>query len=188
MFRATVTVLLVTSAIAACASGSRPTSKGNVPAASRTRSSPYDTTSPDMKAAGALAGCYSLIVGGWSDESKIPGRVTVAIPSRIHLDIARNDRRRPGFELVARTFESDKQGGSESLRGWSPVGADSLQVLAWANQTSSVDLFLHRRAAGALQGTARFFWDQIFVDPLTKRWLWEVYPTAPATLSAVPCN
>jgi len=129
-----------------------------------------------------------LIVGGWSDESKVPSYATVGIPSRIHLDTARHERRRPGLELVARTFESGKQLGSGSLREWSPVGVDSLQVVAWANQTSSVDLFLHRRAAGTFQGTARFFWDQIFVDPLTMRWQWEAYPTASATLRAIPCN
>ena len=186
MFRATMTALLVTSAIAACASSSRPLATGNAPA--MVRATPHDTSAPDMKAARALAGCYSVTVGGWSDESKIPGYVTVGIPSRMRLNTARHERYQPGFELVARTYESDKRGGSESLRGWSPVGADSLQVLAWANQTSSVELFLRRRATGTLQGIARFFWDQIFIDPLTKRWLWEAYPTALATLSAAPCD
>lgn len=186
MFRATITALLVMSAIAACASGSRPSATGNAPDA--VRATPHDTSAPDMKAARSLAGCYSLTVGGWSDESKIPGYVMVGIPSRVRLDTARHERYQPGFGLVVRTFESDNQRESEGPRGWSPVGADSLQVLAWANRTSSVELFLQRRATGTLQGTARFFWDQIFIDPLTNRWLWEAYPTALATLSAEPCN
>jgi hypothetical protein len=67
------------------------------------------------------------------------------------------------------------------------VGTDSVQVVAWHNGFSNVNLFLRRRAEGKLEGIARYFWDQIFQDPVTKRWLWEQYPAAPATLTAVPC-
>jgi hypothetical protein len=186
MLRATTTALLVTSALAACVSGVRPVAKGNAPATAR--ATPYDTTAPDMEAARAMLGCYSVSVGGWSDVSKIPGVAVVGLPSRIRLDTARHDRFRPGFELVARTLQPSTTSTKESLGGWSPVGADSLQLLAWANRTSSVELFLRQRAVGAFEGKARFFWDQIVIDPRTKRWLWEVYPTAPATLTEVPCS
>lgn len=178
--------MLATSAGAACASGNQAPVTGRVPAATRVRASPFDTAAPDMKAARALAGCYSLTVGAWSGEHA-PGWY-VTTPSRIHLDTARLERHQPGFELVAQTFESGERREIESLRAWSPVGTDSLQVLAWTNSTSSVNLFLRRREADTLQGTARFFWDQIALDPVTKRWLWEQYPTAPAALSGVPCT
>ena len=178
--------MLVASLLAACASGKQPSAREGAPAPTRMRESPFDTTPPNMKAARVLAGCYSVSVGAWSNERAVGAQA--AIPSRIQLDTARHNRPRPGFELVAQTIASGQRREVERLSSWSPVGADSLQVAAWANSTSSVDLFLRRRAEGVLEGTARYFWDQIFLDPVTKRWLWEGYPTAPATLTAVSCN
>ncbi len=180
-----LTWVLVASAASACASNNQPAAAGRSPAALGMSASPIDTTSPNMKAARVFAGCYSLAIGPWSDE-RAPGWY-VTTPSRIRLDTARFERRRPGFELVAQTLDSGQAGGIEQRPAWSPVGTDSLQLLAWANGTSSVNLFLRRRAPGKLQGTARYFWDQILLDPVTKRWLWERYPTAPATLTAVAC-
>ena len=182
----TWSILLVASAVTACASSSRQPATSTTLAAAHLAASPFDTTSPNMEAARAAAGCYSLAVGAWSDERAVVG--SVVIPSRIRLDTARHDRRRPGFELIAHVLASAPGRGGERLPAWSPVGADSLQVLAWANGTSSVNLFLRRRAAGTFEGTARYFWDQVFVDPLTKRWLWERYPTAPAILTAASCK
>jgi hypothetical protein len=147
--------------------------------------SPFDTASPNMKVAQALAGCYSLAVGAWSDEHERGGWVT--IPSSIQLDTARADRPLPGLALVARTPATGERRKMDLQPAWSPVGTDSLQVAAWGNGTSSINLFLRRRATGKLEGTARYFWDVIFRDPVTERWLWERYPTAPATLTAVPC-
>ena len=178
--------VIVASAVAACASSNQASSARRAPA-ELLPASPFDTTSPNMKAARMLAGCYSLAVGTWSDE-RAPGW-HVTIPSRIQLDTVRNDSRRPGFELVARTPTTGMDGrGMERPPAWSPVGTDSLQVVVWHNGTSDINLFLRRRAAGRLQGTARYFWDQIRLDPVTKRWLWEQYPTAPATLTAISCG
>lgn len=177
--------VMVATAVTACASGNQPPATASAPAALPMRASPFDTASPNMNVAKGLAGCYSLAIGAWSDE-RAPGRY-VTIPSRIQLDTVRDDRHRPGFELVAQSLDSGQKRGMERRPLWSPVGTDSLQLVAWANGTSDVNLFLRRRAAGKLEGTARYFWDQIFRDPVTKRYLWERYPTAPATLTAVAC-
>ena len=186
MTRLTLFVALLACVVAACASNSQQRARGTARAAAQMRASPFDTASPNMKSARVVAGCYSISVGAWSDE-RAPGG-NVALPSRIHLDTARDDRHRPGFELVAETLAPKQERGMLRRPAWSPVGTDSLQVQAWANGTSSVNFFLRRRAAGKLEGTARYFWDQIFLDPVTKRWMWEGYPTAPAVLAAVPCN
>ena len=187
MHRLMVGVVLVASAVAACVRGnSRPTARDRAPASARTRASPYDTIPPDMQAARGLAGCYRLTVGPWSDARALGGQI--AIPPHLHLDTARQERRQPGFELVAQAPGSGVPRGTGWPPVWSPVGADSLQVRVWANQTSSVNLFLRRRAGRTLHGTARYFWDQVALDPVTKRWLWEQYPTAPATLSSEPCS
>ena len=179
------TVVLLASAVAGCAWSNQSPAAGSAPVAERVSASPFDAASPNMKTAREFAGCYHLALGPWSDE-RAPGWY-VAIPTHIKLDTARNDRRRPGFELVAQAPGTGEKSATERRRAWSPVGTDSLQVLAWANSTSDVNLFLRKRAAGKLEGTARYFWDQILLDPVTKRWLWERYPTAPATLTAVPC-
>lgn len=185
MTRSPWAVVFVAS-VTACAPLNPPRATRNATAALPAPASPFDTTSPNMNAAREFAGCYKVGIGAWSDE-RAPGRF-VEIPSRIQLDTARNVRRWPGFELVAHTPATGKDwSGRDQPPAWSPVGADSLQVLAWHNGTSNLHLFLRRRAAGKLEGTARYFWDQIFVDPVTNRWLWEQYPTAPVTLTAVPC-
>lgn len=132
-----------------------------------------------------FAGCYALNLGAWSDQ-RAPGSY-VAIPTRIRLDTARVDRHQPEPQRSAGRLATGEEREEERRPRWSPVGSDSLQLLAWSNGTSSVHLFLRRRAAGKLEGTARYFWDVIFLDPTTKRWLWERYPTAPATLTPVPC-
>jgi hypothetical protein len=178
-------VIFVASGAIACASNNQPAAARSSPAAVPKSASPIDTASPNINAARVLAGCYSLAIGAWSDE-RGPGWY-VTIPSRIHLDTARLEPRRRGFEFVAQTLDSVRGRLVEQRPAWSPVGTDSLQLLGWANGTSSVNLFLRRRTAGKLEGIARYFWDQIFLDPVTKRWLWERYPTAPATLTAVAC-
>jgi hypothetical protein len=150
------------------------------------RASPYDTMPPDLQAARGLVGCYWLTVGPWSSQQGFTSEI--AIPSRLVLDTARHPRPTSGFGLVARALGSDSARRTPWPPAWAPVGADSLQVRAWANQTADVTLFLHRRAKGTLQGIARYFWDQIAVDPVTKRWLWEQYPMAPATLRPAPCG
>jgi hypothetical protein len=176
----------VASVVTACASHNQPLATRDATIVHRVPASPFDTTSPNMNAARVIAGCYTVAIGAWSDE-RAPGRF-VEIPSRIELDTARNGRRWPGFELVAHTPATGKDwSGRDQPPAWSPVGADSLQVLAWHNGTSALHLFLRRQAARKLEGTARYFWDQIFLDSVTNRWLWEQYPTAPVTLTAVPC-
>lgn len=132
-----------------------------------------------------FAGCYALHLGAWSDQ-RAPGSY-VAIPTRIRLDTARVERHQPGTQRPAESLAMSEKREAERRPRWSPVGSDSLQVLAWSNGTSSVDLFLRRRAAGTLEGTARYLWDVVLRDPTTKRWLWERYPTAPATLTPAPC-
>lgn len=157
----------------------------SAPAAPGERATPFDSTTPGTEAIRKLAGCYALTVGAWSDE-RAPGSY-VTIPSRIRLDTARVDRHQPDTLGSPRRAVAGDERELKGRPAWSPVGRDSLQVLAWANGTSAVHLFLRRRAAGRLEGIARFFWDVIYRDPVTKRWLWERYPTAPATLTAVPC-
>jgi hypothetical protein len=178
-------IAIVASAVTACASSNQSPVNGSATTALRMLASPFDPASPNMNAARAIAGCYTVAIGAWSDERAPSWRV--AVPSRIQLDTTRNDGGRHGFELVAQTPDSGEGLGFKRRPAWSPVGTDSLQVLAWHNGTSDVNLFLRRRATGKLEGTARYFWDQIFLDPVTKRWLWERYPTAPASLTAVPC-
>ena len=155
------------------------------PASVPVGASPYDTMPPDLTAARGLVGCYRLTVGPWSDQRGFTSQI--AIPARLHLDTARHPRARVGFGLIAQAPGSDSVRGMAWPPAWAPVGRDSLQVRAWANQTSAVTLFLRRRA-GALRGTARYFWDQVALDPVTKRWLWEQYPTAPATLRSESCG
>lgn len=186
MTRLSWAVVSVASVVTACAPHNPPRATSNAIGALHVPASPFDTTSPNMNAARMIAGCYTVAIGAWSDE-RAPGRF-VEIPSHIQLDTARNDRRWAGFELVAHTPAVGRDWTGRDLpAAWSPVGADSLQVLAWHNGTSNLNLFLRRRAEGKLEGTARYFWDQIFLDPVTNRWLWERYPTASATLTVVPC-
>jgi hypothetical protein len=92
------------------------------------------------------------------------------------------------LELVARTPGFVAESRTTLPPAWSPVGEDSLQVLAWADGHSSITLFLRRRPDRTLQGTARYFTDGVIVDPVTGRRLWEQYPTASATLVPLPCG
>jgi len=109
----------------------------------------------------------------WPSSRRCPGSAAVA---------SWRERGQPSFPLEARTpgFTVPRQTGFAP--GWSPVGADSLQVLAWADGTSIVVFFLRRREGGALRGTARYFTDGVILDPTTRRWMWEAYPVAPASL------
>ena len=183
-WRIGVTVILST--VAACARSSpAPAGGGRSEAIASVRAIPYDTAPPNLRMAQGLAGCYRLTVGPWSNPEANGGQMPM--PTRLHLDTTQTVRPYPGFALVATTPGFDVRRMSGSLPAWSPIGADSLQVLAWSTGTSSVTLFLRRRTAGMLQGTARYFTDAIALDPVTKRWLWEQYPTAPAQLESIPC-
>ena len=149
--------------------------------------SPYDTTAPDRQSARAFQGCYALVLGAWSNERQIPGRVSIAIPTRVILDTSRRAQPELHSPLAATVR---RPGGPDTLprvHGWSPVSADSIQFTAFNNQTSTVAIFLRRRGVNILRGTARFFWDQVATDPVSRRWLWESYPTADATMTAEPC-
>ena len=150
------------------------------------RASPYDTAPPNLQMAQRLVGCYRLTVGPWSNPEANGGEMPM--PARIHLDTTRTTRPFPGFALVATTPGFEVRRNSGATPAWSPIGADSLQVIAWSTGTSSVTLFLRRRTAGLLQGTARYFTDAIALDPVTRRWLWEQYPTALAQLESAPCG
>lgn len=140
-----------------------------------------------MAAAGRMAGCYILALGPWSEPRAHGGRMPN--PTYVDLHTTQHERSRPGFQLVATTPGFTMMRGSlGSPPAWSPVGSDSLQVLTWATGTSSVTLFLRQQPDRTLQGTARYFTDGVIVDPVTKRWLWEQYPTAQATLAPSPCT
>ena len=184
-WKVTVAVILV--GAAACTRSSAPqAARGRRVATAPVRASPYDTAPPNLQMAQRLAGCYRLSVGAWSNPAANGGNMPM--PTRVHLDTTRTARPFPRFRLVATTPGFEIQRKPSSTPAWSPIGADSLQVLAWSTGTSSVTLFLRRRAAGMLQGTARYFTDAIALDPVTKRWLWEQYPTAPARLESGPCS
>jgi len=174
--------VLVTGALTATAPAS---GQQGAPAAPLERATPFDTTTPSASAIRMFAGCYALSLGAWSGQGA-PGSY-VAIPTRIRLDTVRVDRHQSETQRPAGSPATSEEREAERRPAWSPVGSDSLQVLAWSSGMSSVHLFLRRRAAGKLEGTARYFWDVIFRDPTTQRWLWERYPTAPAILAPAPC-
>lgn len=185
MYRCVWGALLTATLAAACGRGRSVTLAGGQPAA-RVRPNPFDTMPPNMAAAQRMAGCYRVMLGPWSDERAVGAYVMV--PPLLHLDTARMADRAQGFELSARTPGKAEPNRAARMLAWSPVGADSVQVLAWGNQTSSVTLFLRLRSGTTLSGTARYFWDSIALDPVTKRWLWEQYPSAVATLTPTPCR
>ena len=149
------------------------------------RASPYHDAAPDMQAARLVVGCYALTVASWSDPSANGGHIPY--PPRIELDTERRDLGQRAFQLVARTPGFPTERSSRFPPGWSPVGADSLQVLAWNDGFSSVTLFVRRQPDGTLSGTARYFTDALVVDS-TGRWMWERYPTTPVTLRRTPCT
>ena len=136
-----------------------------------------------MNAAAALAGCYDLTLGPWSNPDAHAGRVPA--PSRVELATDWHTRIYIGFRLVART-----PGFADALEAyppaWGPVGGDSLQARVWANGTSSVTLFMRRQPDNDLRGVARYFTDARAVDS-TGRWMWETYPRATATLRRTEC-
>jgi hypothetical protein len=178
-------VATIVSAAAACApTRSAPSVSNRSIAVASMRASPYDTAPPNLQMAQGLMGCYQLTVGPWSDSAANGGNIPM--PARVHLDTTRTARPFPGFAFVATTpgFELRRNSGRSPV--WSPIGADSLQVLVWSTGTSSVTLFV-RRGPKMLQGTARYFTDGIVLDPVTKRWLWEQYPSAPVQLTSLPC-
>ena len=136
-----------------------------------------------MQAASRLAGCYALSLGPWSKPES--SGAAIPAPSRIDLTSDPHTRIYIGFRLVARTpdFPDERKAYPPA---WSPIGADSLQVRAWANGRSSLMLFLRRQTDGELRGTARYFADYDVVDS-TGRWMWETYPAAAASLRSTPC-
>ncbi|MCC6242935.1 MAG: hypothetical protein IT353_08840 [Gemmatimonadaceae bacterium] len=148
---------------------------------------PYDTTAPDSQRARTFQGCYALVLGAWSNERLIPERVSIAIPTHVMLDTSRLAQPELHSPLAATVRRPEGPDTLPRVHGWSPVGTDSIQFMAFGNQTSTVAIFLRRRGMNVLRGTARFFWDQVAIDPVTRRWLWETYPTANATMTTEPC-
>jgi hypothetical protein len=155
------------------------------PPNSTTPRSPFSNAAADLKAASRLTGCYAVTLGPWSTPQP---KAEVPVPSRIDLLSDPHTRIYIGFGLVARTpgFAAQLEAFPAA---WSPVGADSLQLRAWANGKSSVMLFLRQQPGGdELRGTLRYFTDARRVDSLDGRWLWETYPNAPASLRRTSCE
>ena len=145
---------------------------------------PFSMDAPNMKAASRLAGCYALTLGPWSKPEA--SGATISVPSRIDLTSDPHTRIYIGFRLVARTpgFADERE---KYPPAWGPIGADSMQVRAWADGSSSLMLFLRRQRDGQLRGTARYFAAYRIVDS-TGRWMWETYPSAAASLRPAPCD
>ncbi len=148
------------------------------------RRSPFDVAAPNMQAASRLVGCYAVTPGTWVNAREGDNRIPM--PARIELTSERHRRIYIGFGLMARTPQFAAQRDSFPP-AWSPIGADSLQLRAWADGSSSVMLFLRRQSDRELRGTARYFFDALAVDS-TGRWRWESYPAAPVSLTLEQCE
>ena len=188
-----IALTLATALVPSCAeprapsadAGQPPSTRAESPAAASLHASPYYEAEPDMRVARLVAGCYALTMGAWSDPRANGGHIPN--PPRVELDAQLRDQGQPGFQLIARTPGFTTERASHFPPAWSPVGADSLQVRAWADGFSSVTLFVRRQTDGTLAGTARYFTD-VRLDDTAGRWMWERYPTAPATLRRAPCT
>jgi len=150
------------------------------------RKSPYDTSALDTVAARRLAGCYTVQVGAWVDSHGV-GR-PIWTPTRIRLDTALAPHARPGSWLSVETPGSVNPSHFAQPVHWAPVKPDSLQATIAASQTDAVTIFARRQADGTFTAIARYFTDAIARDYLTKRWLWESYPTAPVQLTPHACG
>jgi hypothetical protein len=146
-----------------------------------TRTSPFYAGPIDTAAARQMAGCYTVVVGPWSEPRANGGYIPV--PLRVTLDTMRTGTTGSGGMVLRAEPLDNERFGHE----WKPVGGDSVQLGVWADGFSSVYLFLRPQANRSLRGTARYFTDARLIDR-TGRWAWEVYPTAPARLSRVPCK
>jgi hypothetical protein len=130
---------------------------------------------PDPAAVAALAGCYSLRVGAWS---KAVGSGPPAPPETIRLDTARLAAGQRGYQHLA-------QIPGEVGNSWTPIGADSLQVITWLARFDAEVLFL-RQEGDSLRGFARRATDAIPVDS-TGEVRWDVWPAVPVMARPIAC-
>jgi len=149
------------------------------------RKTPYDTSALDTVAARRLAGCYTVQVGAWVDAHGV-GR-PIWTPTEIRLDTTLAPHARPGSWLGVETPGAVKPSHFARPVHWAPVKHDSLQATIAASQTDGVTVFARRHANGTFTAIARYFTDAIATDYITKRWLWETYPTAPVRLTPHVC-
>jgi hypothetical protein len=108
-------------------------------------------------------------------------------PTEIRLDTAPAPHARPGSWLSVETPGAVNPSHFAQPVHWAPVKHDSLQATIAASQTDGVTVFARRHANGTFTAIARYFTDAIATDYITKRWLWEIYPTAPVQLTPHAC-
>ena len=143
------------------------------PAAAQ-RSRPPGPADPAVVA--ALAGCYALTVGPWTK----PIRSGPAVPpSTMRLDTLFRAPGQRGYRYVAQI-----SGGTGAT--WTPVGADSLEVITWLAQFEAEVLFL-RSDGDTLRGMARRSTDAIPVDA-NGQIRWDVWPAAPVVARSTRCS
>jgi hypothetical protein len=135
------------------------------------------TPSPaDPAVVARLAGCYALTVNPWIKPIRSGPAVA---PSTIRLDTLFRAPGQRGYRYVAQI-----PGGAGA--SWTPVGADSLEVITWLAQFEAEVLFL-RSDGDSLRGMARRTTDAIPVDA-NRQIRWDVWPAAPVVARPTSCS
>jgi hypothetical protein len=132
-----------------------------------------------------LAGCYALTTTPWSTT---PPRSQPALPPlALRLDTARRSSSLRGYRYVAQVADSlTAKRPRSSAASWVPVGADSLEVLAWVGRFDAEVLYLRPTSSG-FSGVARRTSDAIPVDQ-EGRIRWDTWPWATISGQRIACE
>lgn len=154
------------------------------------RAQPPTVAPPDPDRVRALAGCYRLTLGPWSQQSPLgPAAPTTLVrldtlPRRPELpDQLAADRLAPVESLPP----NESRARWRQLPGWRVVGADSVVIVAWSSRFEA-EVFYGRRVGDTLRGVLRRTSDGVPVDPVTRQVLWNAWPWATASAERVRCD
>lgn len=144
---------------------------------------------PDAARVRALAGCYHLTHGAYSTTS---GMGPATPTTLFRLDTLAPRHGLPG-DLVAERLApveslpaSDPRSHWLQAPSWRLVGADSLEIVAWATAMEA-EVFYGHAIGDTLRGVVRLTSDAVPVEQGTHRILWNAWPWARASAIRVDC-